>query len=445
MPGPVAERMGGQHLPVSEPSPDIAERLAAWGGGLRATHRRLVAGLCVGCCVATCVGLLLLVLAFVLVPSTRDGVAALLGAAWLVGQVAFLAPSRTLSFVSLMRVCALGAVVAIPIGLAEVGLGRLVGWEPTDVQAELFVAGPVEEVLKLLPLALVGAVAWHRIRRFSAADFLVVGAAAGAGFQLTEDLIRRITTSPGFLASVYMDGPNLTNYGPLTLFPGWGQYDGVEFAGHGVTTAMVAAGIGIAVMGQRWRGWLVPVLLLCWVIFDHTVFNSIAGLGGFVMSDAMTWVHTALGAGNANRYLLLMLLAIAVATDFKAINSVERYIPPVMPLVGRAPRDATVSATPVPAGDGLPTGVRPEAGAIAELAAHLKVCWGGAAGRAGRVRDRLGHASGSAGAGGRRVPGSRPAPEALSADPPTERTSPPPRCTARGDRSPCSDVDAPRH
>lgn len=368
-------RTGGVSLPVREPSRDVAERVAARWRRLGVAHRRLVAGVRAVLCVATCVGLLVLAIAFVLVPSTRNGVAVFLGTMWLLVQVALLTPSRTLSLLWLARLCALGAVLAAPIGLVEVALGRLVGWEPVEPQAEAFVAGPVEEVLKLLPVALVGAVAWHRMRRFSAADFLVAGAAAGAGFQLTEDLIRRIASSAGFLGSLYMGAPNLTKYGPVTLFPGWGQYDTVEFAGHGVTTAMVTAGIGLAVMLRRWRGWrwLLPVLLLCWVIFDHMGFNSTAGLGGHLMPDVVAGVHTALGAGNANRYLLLVLLVIAVAIDCKAINSVERHVPPLMPVpVGQSSTSvATASPTPIrPPVSGLA-----KAGPGAELARQVNVCW----------------------------------------------------------------------
>ena len=49
------------------------------------------------------------------------------------------------------------------------------------------IAGPVEETLKLLPLAAVAWFATNRWRRMGVADHLLLGVAAGAGFQLTEE------------------------------------------------------------------------------------------------------------------------------------------------------------------------------------------------------------------------------------------------------------------
>lgn len=64
-----------------------------------------------------------------------------------------------------------------------------------------------------ISVAVFGAVAWNRIRRWSAADFAVGAAAAGAGFNLCEDLLRRVATAPSALAAMFSDDGYGTRYG----------------------------------------------------------------------------------------------------------------------------------------------------------------------------------------------------------------------------------------
>lgn len=198
-------------------------------------------------------------------------------------------------------------------------------------------AGPVEETVKLLPLLLVGAVAWNRVRRFGVADFLVLGAATGAGFQLAEDLLRRLAQRPGFIDAMLMDGDEFTDYHVLSLFPGWADYDGMEFSGHAVSSGLIGAGIGLAVVlagrGGAWRlVWLVPPLVLVWVTAGHMAFNDEAGLGSAgLLPEALHRLHETLGSGHANRYVLLALLVLAVAVDWQAMRRVSAQVPALVP------------------------------------------------------------------------------------------------------------------
>lgn len=187
------------------------------------------------------------------------------------------------------------------------------------------------------------------MRRMSAADFAVAGAAAGAGFNLAEDLMRRVATEPGLLDMLYTEDGYPSNYG-LTLLPGWwNAQDGVGFGGHGVNTALVAAGIGVAVVCRGrfgWR-WLLPFGLLGWVVFGHMQYNNATVLGDGPIPDWLVSVWTALGGGQADRFLLLGLLIVAVVVDYRVIRTVEGRVP-ALPQRLPPPPPAGTPPAPVP-------------------------------------------------------------------------------------------------
>lgn len=311
-------------LDVGEPGPDLAERLAARGARFRRRHPRVVAMTEWLLRAWLVVAVPLIIAAFVIVPSFGNGFRVLIGVLWLLAQLVVFCRSRTLQLRTVLRLYSLGAALAVPIGLVEVGLRNMAGWTAFDNQPSVFLAGPVEEVGKLAPLALFAAVAWNRVRRMSAADFLLAGAAAGAGFQLVEDSIRRIATRPGLLDAL---DPNQGRavYG-LTLFPGWRNDGQHEFAGHAVLTGLVAAGVGIAAMHRGRRGWrwLIPLLLLCWVVLEHAGFNDAsAAYGPGRLPGWIRSLYEALGSGSADRYLLLVLLLVVAVVDYRAMWVVE--------------------------------------------------------------------------------------------------------------------------
>jgi hypothetical protein len=115
------------------------------------------------------------VVALAFVPNGSRTVPVIAGTAWFLVQVAFLGRSRTVGFLTLVRFCLLGAALAAPIGLVSLAVNGIFGWQPWDSQPAVFAAGPVDEPLKLLPIAFFGLVAWNRIRGWSAADFAVAG------------------------------------------------------------------------------------------------------------------------------------------------------------------------------------------------------------------------------------------------------------------------------
>lgn len=322
-------------------------------------------------------------------PATGAGV--LLGIAWLLVQLTLLARTRSLSLAALGRFCACGAVLGVAIGLVEVVSADAIGWGVSSDQATSFLAGPIEEMLKLVPLLGVALLAWNRVRRFGATDFLLVAAASGAGFQLVEDLLRRTVQKPWFIGSVLMDGDQFTNYGPWTLFPGWADYDELELSGHAVSSGLVGAAIGLAVLlaarGGGWRlTWVLPAITLAWVTADHMVFNDTTGLGAARLLPApLVDLHEMVGGGHANRYALLTLLAAAVAVDYAALRRGRTGVP-ALP----GPRRLFPLAEAVVLWRGLRGRARTLLTALALVREHRELAFGEAR-AAGRIRrhDRL--------------------------------------------------------
>lgn len=229
-----------------------------------------------------------------------------------------------------------------------------------------------EEALKLAPLALIALVGPGRVRRFAAVDWLLLGLAAGMGFQAWEDLVRRLVTKvdPSIVDVAGGQGPGsgFPQYDGGLLAGGFGlwQSGGVYgYAGHHMTTALVGAAVGLAVALWRARSltdvkrrqtdatlspWLrrnafrppgarlaaVALPLLAWfcVTADHFGYNAAsrdrawtgrpAGTGTtLVDSDAVAtsapwvfrvwWEHT--GQGTGRGWLLLALLIGVLLVD----------------------------------------------------------------------------------------------------------------------------------
>jgi RsiW-degrading membrane proteinase PrsW (M82 family) len=343
---------GGRHLsnaPHEPPEPplDLSERLAARAEGWRAKHpvpwRRAAAARRI----LLWLSLPVLVVAAVAVPSSRHSFAVLAGLLYLLWQVFVLARSKTLSWAAYARAFSIAALVAPVIGRLEVLMGRSLGWEPAEQAPTVLIAGPVEETLKLWPLALLLWAARQRVRRMALVDFGLIGLAAGAGFQLAEDTIRRVVhaadeqSALGVLLVELLGAPDAsTRYGVFRLLPGHQDFGSAHFAGHGVLTALVALGIGIALRARSRRMWLLPGGLWFVATFDHMMVNyaATAFLGdlsrttgeAFVEFDGwVLGIHRAIGAGHVTGLLFLVLLAAAVVGDYRSLRAVGHRLPPL--------------------------------------------------------------------------------------------------------------------
>lgn len=308
---------GARHARVPRgPGPDLAERLTRRAE--RARERspgpvrflRGLRGLWGWLMIAV---LLLVPLA---VPVLGTALPTLLLTYLLLFQLALLARSRTVSFATLLRVTALGALLLWPIALLSALVSGVLGLEIGHVVSQTYIAVTVEEIGKLLPLLLLLLLARRRVRRLSAVDFLLLAAASGAGFQLAEDLLNGI-------AAPLVD--------PVT-----GLVSGAPegFSGHAVATGLIGATLGLAVVGRRYGGWLwlLPVLASGLVFLDHIHVNAQAA--GARLDPVSAFVHGMFGGGALIPWLLLTALLFAVAMDYRVIGTAAETTPP---LPGRTP------------------------------------------------------------------------------------------------------------
>ncbi|WP_049569282.1 PrsW family glutamic-type intramembrane protease [Nocardiopsis sp. SBT366] len=299
------------------PGPDLAERLARRAERARGRNPGTVRFLRAlrGTWGWAMLGVLLL--APLAVPALAAAPPALFLTYLLLFQLALLARSRTVSFATLLRVAALGALLLWPLALASALVSGALGWDIDDVLSQTYVAVTVEETGKLLPLLLLVLLARRRVRRLSAVDFLLLAAASGAGFQLAERLFVGISAP---LAD------------PVT-----GLVSGAApepYAGHAVATGLIGAALGLAIVGRRYGGWLwlLPVLATSLVFLDHLDVNARAA--GARLDAFSTFVHTLFGGGSLTPWLLLLALLFAVAMDYRVIATAAETTPP---LPGRTP------------------------------------------------------------------------------------------------------------
>jgi hypothetical protein len=291
-------------------------RLASWPGAARA--------ITIVCLASAAVALV----ALVAVPGFREGAKAWLACVLMLGGWALVTPTRTVKWTSALRLFALACPWSFLIARISAALAESVRVAPGSAGSAVAIAAIVEETLKLTPLLGVAALAPGRVRRFSIADWFLLGLAGGLAFQATEDFVRQATFRPG-LFDLLLGGERHWSYG-WTLFGGGFEQRGADFAGHHITTGLVALAIGFAVhVGRgragrdpwRWLAW--SGVLLAWlvVVCDHIGYNATAQdarlfqAGGSDVPAPLywTWRLTLHGAGRG--WLLLAGVGLALLCD----------------------------------------------------------------------------------------------------------------------------------
>ncbi|MFF1669489.1 PrsW family intramembrane metalloprotease [Nocardiopsis flavescens] len=281
-------------------------------------------------------------------------------------QLAVLARSRTVAFSSLLRVAALGALLLGPLALVERAVAGALGADTYDVVPYTYVAVTVEEAGKLLPLLLLPLVALRRARRLAAVDFALLAAASGAGFQLAEHLVTALAVGGSGGGGWFLPG------GSEVMDRETGEMV-AAFSGHAVTTGLVGAAIGLAVVGRGRLLWALPPLAVLLAFLEHLNLNAI--LAGAELHPASGAVLGVLGGGVLTPFLLVVLVLCAVALDYRLIATAAESTPPLPglpPLAGlrrRARGRAVAMRVRVP-GDIAP-GFRRAALAWAELPVTL--------------------------------------------------------------------------
>jgi RsiW-degrading membrane proteinase PrsW (M82 family) len=305
--------------------------------------------------------------AAILVPSTRG-----LWNVWLVLQIYVLqlfvlSRSKTLRWRGVGLSFSCGFLVVAP--LCAVLSTWLAHRGRSDIEAILYMsqiapvtlAGPVEEILKLLPVFLVLLFAPTRARSLSVLDFTLLGLASGAGFEFAEEGARRIVSygkSTSLAEALAPEGQHTASHGFFEFLGGVGASGhGAFFSGHAISTAIVATCIGLMWRSRHRVRWMwLPVVGLAVQIMDHALYNwsmtyggSRELLGQFGTNTAVgkildssvkvqppEWlfdVHQLLGSGAHSEGVLLTLVAVGLVVDYRSIA----FSPTFRPLPGRAP------------------------------------------------------------------------------------------------------------
>ncbi|HEX7066054.1 MAG TPA: PrsW family glutamic-type intramembrane protease, partial [Bacillales bacterium] len=234
-------------------------------------------------------------------------------------QFWFLCRSKTFTWKRFMMFFFAGVWVSIPLTVLSTSLVHAVfGGSTMATWSQAGVTPFVEELFKLAPLGIYLFLSKRR-SSLSLTDFILMGGAAGAGFQFAEEVVRRWTTGPsilGMLFNVFDEKWEL-----FTWFPG--EFHGAPsaYAGHGVVTALIALSIGLGFRLKRRFGsyaWILPGFLFLWGVLDHAVYN-----GGSGLPDWLEAIHNWLGNGELEKPLLLWGLVLALILDYWALYRVR--------------------------------------------------------------------------------------------------------------------------
>jgi hypothetical protein len=364
----------------------------------------------------------LLLVALVLVSDRYRSSLAVYAACWwtlLLWWVA--ARTKTVSWFAVAKMFSFGVLWAGFISWVSFRLAAVAGIGVGSAGPGTAIAALTEESLKLVPIALVALVGPGRVRRFAAADWLLLGMAAGMGFQAWEDLVRRLAAKvhPSISDLVYGQGPGsgYPQYDAGLLSGGFGTWEdrGVfGYPGHHVTTALVATAVGLAV--ALWRAapsrpgraedvvsarvsldrrvWMRPAAvglpLLAWfcVMVDHFGYNATGRDAGWTDDDAVArvfggvessqaapwvfrvwWEHT--GQGTGRGWLLLICLVPVLLVDAGRLSRAGRLTD--------LPRELWTASSSVDGNQGVSWLVKPHR-AVERIA-------GGLVDRSGQDRD----------------------------------------------------------
>lgn len=334
--------------------------------------------------VVSTAALVLGVIAVVLVPRLALG---LVPALFMIGclvVMGLLARTRTVGLGAVLLLMSLSVPWSGVVALITEAIGEAVGLSASDDGMRIALAAFVEEPGKLLPLVFLALVAPGRVRRLAAVDWALLGFAAGAGFTIAEDGVRRLAP-PGMLAEVLGEDRLQYSLNPWTA--GQFQLSGGSFsekileleapvvamtAGHQVPTMGVAMGValGLALWRTRrpwWRAvaWLPAVVMLIVAVAEHVCYNATASWADWAEQDTAipAWlrlVWQVRGQGRTQVAVSVVLFMVCMLLDARRRHSAGVF------------GDAAVEAPKAPAMvmAGVPAFVRVPVQAVVWLAAY---------------------------------------------------------------------------
>ncbi len=257
--------------------------------------------------------------------------------------------TRSLRVSSILRVFSISVLWAFAVAWFSAWLARRLGYPTNAAGPGVGIASAIEEALKLAPLAALALLAPGRVRRFGASDWAIAGIAAGMGFQAAEDFVRRATLQP----SIFDFFENDWRYS-WSLFGGGFEIEGVaRYPSHHVSTALIAAMIGLGVAGWRtggrwrWASTAAPLAWL-WMVSIHAAFNAAAADSAAVANGSSRlpgwleaiWDTTGNGRGVGLVLTAAIVTAMAIDARRQAPVAVRRKPQPWPPPGRPAPAPA---------------------------------------------------------------------------------------------------------
>lgn len=291
-----------------------------------ARHEKLMHRLPAIRALAAWLSLLFMALACWVVPGYARGIVAVLASLAAVVAYVVLARTHTLRLGTVMTMFALAIPWAFGVAVATTTIAQALRMDTEWAGATVALASFVEEPGKLLPLVIVATVAPGRVRRFAAADWAVLGFAAGAAFTAAEDFARRAARRPGLLDLLLPDhgssyGMNPWSSGAMTSMDGLAFYPGHQISA--ANTAM-AAGLGIILWRTRRPGLravatLPAAVTLLLSLADHAAYNACVGstwpanrIEGFPLILEWAWAIGGHGRGAIALNVVLLFTCLAV-------------------------------------------------------------------------------------------------------------------------------------
>ncbi|WP_128802063.1 MULTISPECIES: RNase A-like domain-containing protein [unclassified Streptomyces] len=263
-------------------------------------------------------------------------------------------PTRSVRLSTLLLALVVGAYgCGVATALVQLAYTRLYAHQSgqpllTVVNTTSYTVAPwVEELIKISPLLLAGWSAKVR-RQWGLTDFVVVGAALGAGFGLLEAVLRFGLDAdramprgggwiiPDSLSPPYVPGLEqvLTSWLPAPFSQlDLGGPPGTETFSHLVFTAMAGFGVGLLWRGRGWSR-LLSVLPIAAAAAYHTVTNYAVQKP---TSQAANWLEPLDGKAWAAP---LVCLAVAMAIDLRQLHRGKRTLPGVLLASERADGDS---------------------------------------------------------------------------------------------------------
>ncbi len=278
--------------------PEVWQRVLWAYQGWMGRHEGLARGLLRVSVVTQRVAIVLLLACLAVVPGLATAMVPMLWMLACLAVMVLLARTRTVSWRAVSMMFSLSVPWALVVAWVTEMVAAGGGMTTGDDGASVALAAFIEEPGKLVPLVVVGLVAPGRVRRLAAADWALLGYAAGAGFTVAEDGARRLAPE-GLLSSLLGDGGlsyslNAWTSGSFRLWDsdslvGWltrGSGASPLAVGHHVSTMTVATAIGLGIVAWRTRNplgrvvaWALPAAAFLQAVVDHAAYNaSVASL-----------------------------------------------------------------------------------------------------------------------------------------------------------------------